>query len=162
MNKLRATLALAMALCGVTAASPPPPSDEAPKPPVRDDHPGLKHPTRGYGRGGGLQNTCEDGPSCPGGPIYRKAYDPDTKSTGWRAYSLALYYKAKDGQIHAYQPGQDVVKDKAFPALAKKLGLTLMNRAARRALHREERARYKAIQKARKEDPEPSFIDGSV
>ena len=81
----------------------------------------------------------------PGGPVYRRMLDPDTGVWGWRRYDLALYYKALDGQVHAYQPGQDEARDKAFPALARKLGLRLLGRGERRALHREEKARYKAI-----------------
>lgn len=83
--------------------------------------------------------------------MYRKVLDPDSGVWGWRRYDLSLYYQAEDGQIHAYQPGQDTSRDKAFPAIAKKHGLKLLTRADRRTLHREERARYKRIKARRSE-----------
>lgn len=155
INKtLRATMALALSLIGVSSVVAPEPAPEkAAKPPTFDKRPGQEAPEPHKFGGGGPQNTNPDGPAAPGGPVYRKVWDPDTKSMGWRAFSLALYYRAADGQIHAYQPGQDENRDKAFPAMAKKLGLQLLSRADRRALHREERARYQAIQRKRAMSP---------
>ena len=92
----------------------------------------------------GLRNTNPNGPATAG-ESYRRHWNEAAKVWAWRKQVHSLYYRGKDGAIHAYQPGQDAARDAAFPALARKLGLTLIGRAERRALHRAERKRYKAI-----------------
>ncbi len=97
---------------------------------------------------GGTKNTNPNGPSTAG-TSYRRHWNEEAKVWAWRKVVHSLYYLDKEGQIHAYQPGEDEARDKAFPAIAKKMGLVLIGRKERRAMHRAERARYKAIVKAR-------------
>jgi hypothetical protein len=139
-----------MALIGVSIFGLKDIKEEPAKAPTTPRAPGLEAPPRTPGsKGGGPRNHNPDGPAAPGGPVYVKVWNKDANCFAWRSRPLSLYYRDKSGQIHGYQPGEDPARDKAFPALARKLGLVLMTRAERRELHREERARYKAIVKAR-------------
>lgn len=150
--KVRASIALALALVGIGAMSSVTGVPEKTKPPTKEKSPGLKDPSdkaRAYG--GGPTNHNPDGPACPGGPFYRKAWSEEAQVFGWRAQAAVLYYRARDGQIHAYTPGEDASRDNAFPGMARKLGLVLIPRKERRRMHREERARYKRIKARRSE-----------
>lgn len=153
-SKLRATMALALTLIGAGVGCAPPPEDstKADKPPAFPKRPGQEAPARASVGGGGPRNHCEDGPATAG-TSYRRHWNEDAQVWAWRKVTHSLYYRDKDGQIHAYQPGEDKARDMAFPAIAKKKGLVLIGRKERRAIHREERARYKAIVKARGQAP---------
>jgi len=162
-TNFRATMALALTLIGAgVVAAPPEDATSKDKAPTFPKRPGQEPPARAAVGGGGPTNHNENGPSCPGGPVYRKVTDPDSGVPGWRAFQFSLYYREtkdqdgnplKDGPIHAYQPGQDRGRDLAFPKLASQKGLVLMGRQERRALHKLERKRYAAIVKARKNAP---------
>lgn len=151
MNKVRGTLALALALVGIGAMSSVSGVPSQEKAPATPKTPGQTPPEKNRAGGwAGPRNHNPEGPACPGGPMYRKVWSEEAKVWAWRAQTLSLYYRDRDGGIHAYQPGEEATRDKAFPRMAKDLGLVIIPRAERRAMHREERARYRAILKARK------------
>ncbi len=87
---------------------------------------------------GTLKNDTPKGPSTAGG-AYIRHYNEEAMVWAWRKLDHALYYRDKDGKIHAYQPGLDKDRDKIFPGLAKKLGLVIVGRSERRALYKAEK-----------------------
>lgn len=97
-----------------------------------------------------------DLPANPG-QTFVKVWNEQAQVYAWRRSLHTLMYRAKDGTLHAYRPGVSKEQDAAFRLFATKRGpLTLVGRKERRQMYREEKARYRALLKDRR-DP---MLDG--